>query len=172
MNQRGEFNVPFGNSGRIICRRCYLEDNARSLKRAKLLCGDFEVTMREARSGDVVYADPPYTTKGQHNGFVRYNEKLFAWRDQKRLANAARQAARRGAFVAISGLWHKDLLRLYPGWWRMRLDRPSNVAGDPAYRGRAEEVVLFSRAPSALKNLGGRHRRLAPFHPGEADPQR
>ena len=147
LNQRGEFNVPFGNSGRIICRKRDLEDNARGLSRAKLLCRDFEVSMRQARSGDVVYADPPYTTRGQNNGFLRYNEKLFAWKDQKRLADAAHQAARRGAFVAISGIWHKDVLGLYPGWWRIRLDRPSNVSGDPSYRGMAQEVVLFSRAP-------------------------
>jgi len=152
LNRRGEFNVPFGDSGRVICRKRDLEENARSLSRAKLLCRDFETSMGQAKAGDVIYADPPYTTKGQNNGFVRYNERLFAWKDQKRLAAAARAAARRGAFVAVSGLWHKDVLGLYPGWCRMRLDRPSNVAGDPAYRGRAHEVVLFSRTPSVLKN--------------------
>lgn len=152
LNRRGEFNVPFGDSGRVICRKRDLEENARSLSRAKLLCRDFEASMRQAKAGDVIYADPPYTTKGHNNGFVRYNERLFAWKDQKRLAAAARAATRRGAFVAVSGLWHKDVLGLYPGWCRMRLDRPSNVAGDPAYRGRAHEVVLFSRIPSALKN--------------------
>ena len=152
LNRRGEFNVPFGDSGRVICRKRDLEENARSLGRAKLLCRDFESSMRQARTGDVIYADPPYTTKGQDNGFVRYNERLFAWKDQTRLAKAAQEATVRGAFVAVSGPWHEDIFGLYRGWWKVKLNRASNVAVDPAYRGHVQEAVFFSRKPSVLEN--------------------
>ena len=57
---------------------------------------DRDVPMFGAKKGDVVYADPPYTTIGANNGFVRYNEHFFSSADQKRLAKAANRARRRG----------------------------------------------------------------------------
>ncbi len=154
-NRKGQFNVPFGNSGRTICRRDQVLACSRVLRTAKIEGLDFEDAMDMASHGDVVYADPPYTTKGQNNGFLRYNECLFSWQDQVRLAKASRRAARRRAFVAVSGLLHDELLTLYRGWWAWSLDRTSLISRDVTSRRPVTEVVLFSRRPRICTNKFG-----------------
>lgn len=148
VNQRGEFNVPFGNSGRSICDFENLKACARVLHHADIYCSDFEQVVELASAGDVVYADPPYTTLGQNNGFVRYNERLFAWRDQQRLASACKCAAHRGAFVVVSSLWHESILGLYAGWWAARITRYSRVSAVRDGRRQVSEALLFSNRPS------------------------
>lgn len=147
LNRHGEFNVPFGNSGRRICHKGSLIAAATSFKKAALLSADFEDVVGKGVRGDVVYVDPPYTTRGQNNGFIRYNERLFSWADQVRLAAACKRAAKRGAFVIISGPWHRDILKLYPGWWAGKLARRSTVSRDVEGRKKVSEVLLFSRRP-------------------------
>jgi len=146
-NHDGRFNVPFGNSGRVICRKESFLANARALGCATLQTSDFSDTVRKADDGDVVYADPPYTTRGEDNGFLRYNEKLFSWADQERLAASAIAAARRGAFVAVSGLRHKELLALYRGWWAVEIPRHCLVSREVEARGPVTEVLILSRKP-------------------------
>ena len=146
-NRLGEFNVPFGNSKRVICRRDQLTRFSTLLCTAELQTSDFEHQIGAARAGDVVYADPPYTTKGVNNGFIRYNEKLFSWDDQVRLARACKRAARRGVFVVVSSLWHEALLELYRGWWAAPLERNVCISRSVAARGLTIEAIIFSRRP-------------------------
>ena len=147
LNRHGSFNVPFGNSGRVICRSKLLIATAAALRCARLRTADFEDALASTAAGDVVYADPPYTTLGQGNGFLRYNERLFRWSDQQRLARTCHDVAHRGAFVAVSGLYHPDILGLYPDWWVLKVERKSLVSRTSAGRRRVSEIVLFSQKP-------------------------
>lgn len=147
LNRNGSFNVPFGNSGRVICRSNMLIATAAALQSVHLRTADFEDALAGAAAGDVVYADPPYTTLGQGNGFLRYNERLFRWSDQQRLARTCHDVAHRGAFVAVSGLDHPDILRLYRDWWVLKVERQSLVSRTSAGRRKVSEIVLFSRKP-------------------------
>ncbi len=168
INRLGAFNVPFGNSGRKICSKKSLLQCAQIFKAATLLCCDFEEAIANAGKGDVIYADPPYTLSGKNNGFLRYNDTLFSWCDQNRLAVANRRAARKGAFVIVSGLLHKDILKLYPGWWVLELPRKSLVSKEIKGRRTISEILLFSRKPACrkldeLKSLT-RYGAMAVFH--------
>ncbi|MCH8159914.1 MAG: Dam family site-specific DNA-(adenine-N6)-methyltransferase [Proteobacteria bacterium] len=151
LNRSGDFNVPFGNSGRKICSRAHVQAVAKVLGAALLKTEDFEAVMSAARKGDVIYADPPYTSRGENNGFLRYNESLFSWKDQQRLAHAARKARRGGAFVAVSALHHKDVLSLYTGWWVLEVPRSSLISCDVDARQKITEVLIFSRLPRYLR---------------------
>lgn len=147
LNRQGMFNVPYGRSGRSIESCDDFAVRASAFVKAKLVCEDFATLIAQTSKGDVVYADPPYTTLGANNGFVRYNEKLFAWADQERLATVSRAAAHRGVFVAVSGFWHQSILNLYPNWWAIKVSRYSTVSRTSAHRNQVEEVLLFSRRP-------------------------
>ncbi len=147
LNRRGEFNVPFGNSGRPVCPVSAIRSCAGAFKNATLQCSDFGEVMLQAEKGDAIYADPPYSLRGKNNGFLRYNDKLFSWEDQKRLAKVSSRIARRGVFIVISGIWHEDLLSLYPGWWSLRLSRKSLVSGNVKGRRLISELLLFSKKP-------------------------
>jgi len=145
LNRRGEFNVPYGGGDRTpecLYRTQVLRQAAELLARADLVHSDFEPVMKRARVGDVVYCDPTYTVAHNNNGFVRYNERNFSWDDQRRLALAARQAQRRGAFVVVSNAYHTELRRLYPSAENYVVKRASLVARDADFRRRVSEYVF------------------------------
>ena len=150
LNRQGEFNVPFGDSGRVICCRKAVCDAANRFKAAEFLCRDFSEAFEEAQAGDVVFADPPYTSRGQFNGFVRYNENKFSWEDQVRVSVSARSARNRGAFVIVCGSFHREVLALYRNWWAVEIRRSSLVARDPDARRKVSECLMISRKPKLI----------------------
>lgn len=153
LNRQGEFNTPFGDSGRAICHREVVLECARILKVATIEVCDFASPMGHAGKGDVVYCDPPYSFAGS-NGFIRYNSRLFGSLDHERLARTAQDAASRGADVVVSGLFTPELLRLYPGWWSISIERKSLVSRSPAGRRWVSEAALFSWRPVELERAG------------------
>jgi DNA adenine methylase len=119
---------------------------SRALAGVTLLQGDFEPILDLAGKGDVAYCDPTYTVTHELNGFVRYNEKNFAWSDQERLASAARRAADRGAVVLVSNAHHQEVRTLYATANVLELMRKSLVSRDRTKR-RAVSEYLFVLGP-------------------------
>ena len=143
VNREGVFNVPIGTKEKVSFPKEFLESVATALQSATIETMDFEDAIGKASKDDFVYADPPYTVKHQNNGFVKYNEKLFSWADQERLARALKSAALRGAAVMLSNAAHKSVQSLYEGFGeRQTLTRSSVLSGDPAFRGDAAELLL------------------------------
>ena len=140
---RGEFNVPKGTKEDILLRSDDFESISGALQRATLRHSDFEKIVDVAKEGDFVYADPPYTVKHNNNGFVKYNEQLFSWGDQERLAAAVKRAGRRGVMVAVSNADHSSVIDLYKGWARItRLNRHSTIGGRLASRAGTTEIFV------------------------------
>ena len=79
MNSKGKFNVPYGAPKTDFI---FDEENLRAcsnlILQPEVTIGqaDFEQAVRGARSGDLVFFDPPYVTKHNFNGFRDWNEKL------------------------------------------------------------------------------------------------
>ena len=145
-NARGLFNVPYGGGCRtpdILWNRKLISNAAGALKCAELLSGDFEQTMNRAGRGDVVYCDPTYTVAHDNNGFVRYNERNFSWRDQERLADSATRAASRGATVLVSNAHHRSVRSLFRPQRCWALERISRVSAAPEGRRAVREYLFF-----------------------------
>jgi DNA adenine methylase len=85
------------------------------LKNATIQCADFSTTIDAAGEGDLIFADPPYTTSHNYNGFVKYNQHIFRWTDQTRLRNCLVQAKSRGAAVILTNADHPSVRELYDG---------------------------------------------------------
>lgn len=144
VNQRGEFNVPFGcKEGTILCDELLLRSASRALQNRTLAVADFERTIDSATTGDIVYADPPYTTRHDNNGFRRYNESLFSWSDQERLASACVRAAGRGAHVFVSNAAHKEIACLFNSFRRLTMRRYTGVSGPLSARGMVREKLYY-----------------------------
>jgi DNA adenine methylase len=77
-NRRGLFNVPFGRYTRIGYARDF-SSYRKALAGWTFINGDVEAL--PLRSGDFVYADPPYDVP-----FTQYARGGFTWRDQERTA--------------------------------------------------------------------------------------
>ena len=86
VNLNGKFNVPVGTRASVLRDTDDFAAAARLLMTAELRVSDFEPLIEEAREEDLVFVDPPYTVQHNNNGFVKYNESLFRWSDQERLA--------------------------------------------------------------------------------------
>jgi DNA adenine methylase len=143
LNAQGEFNVPFGGrSTSPLWRNKLIVTASDILQSAELQVADFATTMLQARRGDVVYCDPTYAVAHQADSFVRYNEQNFSWEDQKRLANAAHKAQKRGATVVISNAYDRSVRDLYPAARRKVLKRESTVSRERSGRREVYEYLL------------------------------
>jgi DNA adenine methylase len=143
VNQRGDFNVPRGTRDSVIFENDNFKGISSLLKNATLSNCDFEVLIEKAKSGDLVFADPPYTVAHNVNGFVKYNETLFSWDDQIRLAKCLRRALTRGVQVVATNANHAAVRALYENSFRLQtISRYSSVAGPAQKRGTFEELLI------------------------------
>ena len=145
VNRRGEFNVPYGcKTGTVICDKKALRAASIALQDASLHSRDFTESIAKAEAGDVVYCDPPFTVKHDNNGFIRYNESLFSWHDQMRLAKACLDAAARGVRVIVSNAHHEPIRILYDGFVAKTVIRRCMISATVDGRGSASEYLLLS----------------------------
>lgn len=150
VNLRGEYNVPFGY--KASDNRPNLEQlRAASvrLESASLNVGDFADALHAVGEGDLVFLDPPYTVAHNSNGFVKYNDRLFLFADQKRLSALIDEVRDRGAYYVMTNAAHTSIAELFEkGDRRVETSRKNNVGGRSAARGRATEY-LFTNLPVA-----------------------
>ena len=129
VNRLGQFNVPMGTKTKVEFESS-LSLYASALRDAEVMCSDFETVLGKATKGDFVFVDPPYTVKHNNNGFLKYNEQIFSWLDQERLAGAVRAASVRGASVLVSNADHQSIRDLFsPLGDVISLERSSVIAG-------------------------------------------
>ena len=152
VNRQGKFNVPFGNHGRAVVDPEHLLEVSQALQDTVLSCGDFEETVAPAKQGDFAYFDPPYTTLHSNNGFRQYNETLFSWQDQQRLARTATSLSEQGCHVLVSNADHDGILELYPGFSHKRMTRHSILAASSQYRKVTTELLIAS-GPNPFSKL-------------------
>jgi DNA adenine methylase len=150
VNLNGVYNVPFGQ-GRIprIPTADQLKEVAARLKKATLLARDFERCIDQVKAGDLVFLDPPYTVAHNNNGFVKYNQNLFSFEDQRRLSSLIDQIKERKAHYILANAAHKSITDLFDkGDTRIETTRRNSIGGVNAVRGRAAEY-LFTNLKSA-----------------------
>ena len=146
VNLKGQFNVPYG-------RKIHLETvdeeqihtTSNALKHVTLKSSDFETASEKAQKFDFVYFDPPYTVAHATNGFVKYNEKIFSWDDQIRLARHAKKLADRGCKVLISNADHPSIHNLYRDFECEIIERFSIIAAKSINRRKITECVFYKR---------------------------
>ena len=166
VNLRVVFNVPYGQKTHL---EPYDEDAIRNtseaLQSACLLAADFESATERAQDGDLVYFDPPYTVAHANNGFVKYNERIFSWADQVRLATVARQLCARGCTVIVSNADHPSLCALYSDIETRTLQRYSVISASSDHRRKISEFLFVMRS----KCDAGKRLSLALCRPALAD---
>ena len=144
MNLDGQYNVPYGHRRIIhVPTLEQLQAASRRLKAAKLAVGDFGTTIRHVQRDDLVFLDPPYTVAHNNNGFVKYNQRLFSFEDQKRLSALVDEIRNRHAFYVMTNAAHHSIADLFEkGDLRVELNRRNVIGGDQAARGSASEYLF------------------------------
>lgn len=153
VNLKGEFNVPIGTKNSVIFPEENFETISKTLQNSSIITADFEDTIDNSKSGDLVFADPPYTVKHNNNGFVKYNESIFSWEDQERLAHALHRAMRRGVKVISTNANHPSVRTLYEDHFTiLTLDRASVLAGKKSARGGTTEILILNREEAVISD--------------------
>lgn len=98
-NQSGKFNVPYGTKTGRLPNLTEIQACSHALKNVAFSPGDFEVTLSEAKKGDFVYLDPPYTTS-RYRG--EYGYGAFCDSDFERLREALVGLDRKGVAFLLS----------------------------------------------------------------------
>lgn len=143
-NLKGEFNVPIGTKSKVILETDDFEYASKLLSNAKLLESDFGKTIGMAKEGDLIFADPPYTTAHNFNGFVKYNESIFSWHDQIRLSHSLQKAVDRGAKIVSTNAYHESVLNLYRNFGEAsELFRQTVIAAKAKDRKSTSELLLI-----------------------------
>lgn len=146
VNLEGNFNVPIGTKTNVLLESDDFESVASVLQSATLLVRDFETVIDAANEGDLIFADPPYTVRHNFNGFVKYNETLFAWEDQVRLSQALIRAVQRDVYVISTNAYHRSVMELYRrnNFTLRNLSRYSSISAGGQSRMNYEELLICS----------------------------
>ena len=146
VNQKGEFNVPIGTKIKCANDVEFFESYSSLLKNASLLACDFEESISQANSGDLLFVDPPYAVASKQGMFINYNDKLFSWDDQKRLLKSLCEAKSRGAHIIATNSCNSLLNEMYleNGFFTQMVSRRCVMAADPSKRNTTEELLIAS----------------------------
>jgi DNA adenine methylase len=116
VNQKNQFNVPYGAYDRRYYDSGNLEAVAAILDDVQLSFGDFEVAVESATSSDFIYFDPPYYKQGGHSDFNRYTPEQFREGDHFRLAALCRELDQKGVRWLLSNSDTPFVRDLYHGF--------------------------------------------------------
>lgn len=143
VNRKGEFNVPRGNKTNVIMPDDDWHGWTKALQSAELHHSDFQPLIAQAEKGDFLFVDPPYTIHHNLNGFIKYNEVLFSWNDQIRLAESLDQARKRGAKILMTNANHESVRALYGrGFKKAVISRFSSMSAKSEGRSSFEELII------------------------------
>jgi DNA adenine methylase len=145
-NRRGVFNVPYGgNKTGPLPSAEAIALCSNLLKRAELVCGDFENVLTQVRADDFVYLDPPFSVRTRRI-FNEYDALTFGLGDLKRLRSWLERLAWQGTHFLISYADSKEARELAHGFHTRVVKVRRSIAGFVSKRASARELLISSHA--------------------------
>ena len=143
VNKKGQFNVPIGTRSSVLRDSDNFKAISELLKSARIYVSDFEDAIDLSAEGDLLFIDPPYTVKHNLNNFIKYNENIFSWQDQKRLKDCLLRAKDRGVKIIITNANHECIHNLYsPIGDLSSVERTSLLASNVSKRKTVSEALI------------------------------
>lgn len=116
VNQKGEYNVPFGKLKAAIPDLAHLKAINKKLQTSEIKCSSYDKIISKAVTGDFVYLDPPYPPLNVTSFFQHYTINKFPEIEQIRLAEYANELSKKGILVMISNAEVHLIKELYKDW--------------------------------------------------------
>lgn len=144
VNLKGEYNVPFGFK---TYKKLFDFENLIKLshvfQNTIFRTCDFEIILDDIKKHDLIFLDPPYTVAHENNGFVKYNQKIFAWNDQVRLAHFIDKLKSKNAYFIMTNAAHENIEQLFQlSGKKQEIKRFSIVGGKGAKREKISEYIF------------------------------
>lgn len=146
-NSKGLFNTPFGRYKKPYFpekEMLYFFEKARN---AVFICSDFSRTMEMARSGDVIYCDPPYVPLSPTANFTSYSTGGFGEEHQLELARMAELISSKGIPVLISNHDTPFIRKTYVVASKSYFLVQRHISCRGSARNKAEEVLALYKKP-------------------------
>ncbi len=103
VNSKGQFNVPYGHhKNPSLYEKTNLEECSRRIQGSSITNLEFYNAVTEAKSGDLVYFDPPYIPLNPTSSFSQYSKNDFGLDDQRKLAKTISELTNKGVNVILS----------------------------------------------------------------------
>ena len=143
VNRKGEFNVPFGRYVRpMICDEENLRAASILLKRAEIICTDFETVLADrVRTGDFVFLDPPYMPIGKWGDFKRYTKEQFGDEDHRRLSRSLHELARKDIWAVLTNSNHQLVHELFGDFKTEIVPTKRNISSDGNMRTGEDAII-------------------------------
>ncbi|MDD4971108.1 MAG: Dam family site-specific DNA-(adenine-N6)-methyltransferase [Paludibacter sp.] len=143
VNTNGEYNVPYGYREKYHFDYDNLLRVSLLLKNTVITHQDFEHSILNIKTNDLVFLDPPYTVTHNSNGFIHYNKKLFSLDDQYKLSDTIKKIKNIGAYYILTNAAHQTIREIFENGDKMyEIDRASLIGGKNAIRGNYAELIL------------------------------
>lgn len=143
VNKAGNFNVPYGYRNIELIDQDDFNILRNCLANTTLFCSDFENSIDRVNEGDFVFIDPPYTVAHNKNGFIEYNQNIFSWQDQERLAKCVKKLIVKNAYFIMTNACHESIKILYNDIGKVyEIERSSTISGKMNARIRISELII------------------------------
>lgn len=143
VNSSGQFNTPFG---RYVNPAILDADNlracSRALQSAKIQLAPFDEIEEKAKSGDLVYFDPPYVPLSATASFTGYSQDGFSADMQRELAALCSRLDKAGVQFMLSNSSAPLVLSLYRKFRLEKVDASRAINSRAHGRGKIHEVIV------------------------------
>lgn len=149
VNQKGEFNVPFGRyKNPRICQVETLRAASEALQGIKIMCGDYkDVLAKTAKRGDFVFLDPPYLPVSKYADFKRYTKEQFYEEDHRELAEEVARLQKLGCHVVLTNSNHPLVHELYEPYEIEVVNTRRNISSKAKTRTGEDVIVTVQPYP-------------------------
>jgi len=145
VNKKSQFNVPIGSSlNRLICNRNAIMNASKILKKAEIICDDFEKVILDTKENDFIYLDPPYEPVSKYSDFTRYTKEKFYQDDQLRLKNMIDKLTKAGCKVMLSNSDCEYIRNLYKGYKLIDVSSLRTLNCKKDRRGKVSELLIIN----------------------------
>lgn len=144
-NSKKIFNVPFGKYSTVYFPEKEIRaiHNILTTKSIQFYNQDFEIVMRLAVPGDVIYCDPPYAPLNA-TSFTNYSGSGFSLEQQIRLAKLAEELSENNIKVIISNNDTEFSREIYKNSDRLlELDVMKSISKSSEGRGKTKEIIAI-----------------------------
>lgn len=143
VNSKGGFNVPMGSyKNPAICSEDELREISQLLKKDDIAVKQFYDSVKEAKSGDFVYFDPPYYPLNGKSSFTTYTKDNFLEKEQEHLAKTFKELDKKGCKVMLSNSDTEFIKNLYKEYTINLVSARRMINCDATKRGVINEVVV------------------------------
>lgn len=150
VNSQNQINTPYGRyKNPAIVNESVLKAVNIFLNKSsiKILNGDFEDAVKDAKRGDFVYFDPPYAPMVEDKqNFVGYTLNGFGTHEQERLRDLVNKLTDKGVYVMVSNSSVPYIHEIYKKYKDTTVVVPAsrNINSKGAGRGKVDEVLIMN----------------------------